>query len=151
MFSNQDPSPHRRSPHWELLRDLVRFQAKLLVDWLRDILFSPLSIVAAIAGIFVDRNEPQALYRQLMGFGRRTERWINLFDRSNQKIDLEEPGIDELFAKLERRVVDQYHRGGATASAKHAIDRSLEGLHRGLDRLKGQSPEVEDDNEGEAR
>ena len=85
----------------------------------------------------IDRNEPQALFHKLMGAGRQSERWISLFGRSNQ--DRQEPGIDELFSKLEQRVVDQYHKGGATASAKHAVDRSLEGLHRGLDRLKGQS------------
>jgi hypothetical protein len=142
----EDPQPVSQNPHWELLRDLVRFQAKLLLDGLRDILMSPLSMVAAIAGTLVDRNRPQALFRQTMDFGQRTERWINLFDRSGQQVDVGEPGIDELFAILEQRVVDQYHRGGATASAKNAIDRSLEGLHRGLDHLKGQSLEDQGDD-----
>jgi hypothetical protein len=139
-YMNNEPSPpsEPENPHWELLRDLAKFQAKLVVDGLRDVLMSPVSIVAAIAGMIVDRKDPQALFRQTLHFGRRTERWINLFDGSSADSAREEPGIDELFAKLERRIVDQYERGGATASAKHAIDRSLDGVHRGLDRLKGQ-------------
>ena len=141
MSSSKDPDQHRENPHWELLRDLTRFQAKLLVDWLRDILMSPTSIVAAVAGMIIDRNEPQALFHRVLRFGHRTERWINLFDRSRHEMDSGEPGIDELFAKLEQRVVDQYHCGGATAAAKNAIDRSLESLHRGLDRLVGQPSE----------
>ena len=139
MFSKKDPISTTQNPHWELLRDLIKFQAKLLADWLRDILLSPLSIVAAVAGMILNQKEPQTLFQLLMGVGRRSERWINLFSRADQDIERQEPGIDELFEKLEQQIVRQYHQGGATASAKHAIDRSLDGLHRGLDRLKGLS------------
>jgi hypothetical protein len=38
--------------------------------------------------------------------------------------------IRDIVARFERAVVEQYQRGGVTASAKAAIDRSLDGLNR---------------------
>jgi hypothetical protein len=38
--------------------------------------------------------------------------------------------IDAFVARFERTVVEQYERGGVTASAKAAIDRSLDALSR---------------------
>ena len=38
--------------------------------------------------------------------------------------------MDSLVAQVERLMVDQYERGGVTASAKQAIDRSLDAISR---------------------
>jgi hypothetical protein len=38
--------------------------------------------------------------------------------------------IDAFVARFERTVVEQYERGGVTASAKAAIDRSLDAIGR---------------------
>jgi hypothetical protein len=69
----------------------------------------------------------------MVAFGGRTDTWINLFGMPGRP---DEPGrdesvtIDSLVAQLERIMVDQYQRGGVTASAKQAIDRSLDSISR---------------------
>ncbi len=114
---------------WALLRDLVRFQLKLLMDGLRDLLMSPVSLVAAVAGLLLEPRDPRRYFERALHFGRRTEEWINLFDRAHEPDTV---GIDELFGHLESRLVEQYRRGGLTSSAKHTIDASLDRLHRAV-------------------
>ena len=109
------------------------FQAKLLIDGLRDLLMSPISLVAAIAGLLTHRRSPDRYFRRLIEFGAESERWINLF--GHRPPDAPDPGIDEIFRRLEQRVIDQYQRGGLTAHAKQALDRSLDHVHRQVERL----------------
>jgi hypothetical protein len=42
--------------------------------------------------------------------------------------------IDAVIGRLERLLVEHYERGGVTASAKAAIDRSLDAIARTRDR-----------------
>jgi hypothetical protein len=146
--SNQqaDETPDVAHPRWSLMASVAKFQAKLLVDGLRDLVMSPVSLGAALAGLLFEPNDPGKLYRRLLKLGQRSERWINLFGYTGQ-LDAE-PGIDDLFGQLESRLVEQYEQGGATASAKRAVDRSLDGLHRGLERLRER---VNEDGSSEER
>jgi hypothetical protein len=50
--------------------------------------------------------------------------------RSPQAAPADPASIDALVGRLERLIVEQYERGGMTASAKAAIDRSLDALGR---------------------
>lgn len=56
------------------------FQAKLAGDALRDLVMSPLSIIAFLLDILVRPAHHKSFHRKLMSFGRRTDRWINLFE-----------------------------------------------------------------------
>lgn len=112
---------------------VLRFQVKLLVDGLRDLVMSPISLAAALIGLVAHPDRPGRLFEQVLDFGRQTEDWINLFGRPQ-----EEPGIDELFGKLERQLESQYDSGGVTRAAKHTVDASLDRLHRAIDRVKAQ-------------
>ncbi|MDH3298094.1 MAG: hypothetical protein OEM96_07455, partial [Gemmatimonadota bacterium] len=64
----------------------------------------------------------------------RTEGWINLFGAPSVPghPELSESGrsIDTVVKQVEGLVVEQYERGGLTASAKEAIDRSLDKISR---------------------
>lgn len=62
-----------------VFRDVVVFQFKLLVDGLRDVLISPLSILAAIVDLLVPGDDGGKRFYAVVRFGRRTEEWINLF------------------------------------------------------------------------
>ena len=112
---------------WALIGQVLRFQVKLLVDGLRDLIMSPVSLVAALIGLLVHPTQPGRLFGQVLDFGRKTEEWINLFDREQP-----EPGIDELFSHLEQRLETQYRDGGVTRTAKQTVDASLNGLQRAL-------------------
>lgn len=129
-------------PRWQLIRNLLVFQAKLVIDGLRDVVLSPISLFAALAGLVAHRQDPQRYFRRVIEVGAASERWINLFGRP---ADEDQANLDELFDRLEQRVVDQYQRGGLTAQTKRAIDRSLDTVHRRLDGLSSAARGSEDD------
>lgn len=127
------PPPTR----WGLLRDLVAFQAKLALDGLRDLLLSPISLIAAVVGLLTGGERPGRYFYDLMHLGRRSDGWINLFgagDRTPPPEGLPEPGqtkgVDAVFDRLEERIVERVDRGGAMASAKRAVDRALDTVQR---------------------
>lgn len=115
------PAPSR----WQLLADVLRFQAKLFVDGLRDLLMSPISLLAALYGLLLEPENPRRQFDQVLNFGRKTEAWINLFGRQSN-----ESGLDDMFASLEDRMRQQVDQGGMTAAAKQKIDQSLDRLHQ---------------------
>ena len=125
-MSSLDPLPEEAGSRWELIRDVLVFQLKLGIDALRDVALVPISLVAAVVDLATGGDRPENFY-EVVRLGRRSERWINLFgtvDPPEEQDDL--PSLDSLVGQVERLVVEQYERGGVTASAKEAIDRSLD-------------------------
>jgi hypothetical protein len=122
--SADDTDPARPEGRWAFIRDLVMFQVKLLLDALRDIVLSPISIVVGLIDLASGDDPPGRNFNRLLAVGRRSDSWINLF--GEQRHEGEGEGVDSLVSHLERLLVDQVERGGVTASAKEAIDRSLD-------------------------
>jgi len=127
-------TPATDHPRWALLRDLAVFQLKLIVDGLRDLVMSPISIGIGIAGLLLDPNDPGRLFRRLLAFGRRSEGWINLFGRPRRFGGGQR--IDDLFEQMEQQIVSHYEQGGATATAKDAVDRSLDRLSASIEQMR---------------
>ncbi len=120
---------------WELIRDAIVFQVKLAIDAVRDLLFSPLSIAAAVIDLITGGEHPGRYFYAVLAAGGRTEGWINLFGAPNRTNGHEltsggGPTVDSFIKQIEGLVVEQYERGGLTASAKEAIDRSLNTIAR---------------------
>ncbi|HRP34477.1 MAG TPA: hypothetical protein PLI48_01220 [Gammaproteobacteria bacterium] len=107
-----------------VLRDVIVFQVKLLVDGLRDLLLSPVSIIAALIDLLVPGDDGGKRFYGVVHFGRRTERWINLFGMAD-KHDPEAPpaGIDVLLADLEGLARDPARREEARARAQAIVER----------------------------
>jgi len=147
------PLDEHRERRWRLVRDLAVFQGKLLVDGLKDLVLAPVSLVAALAGLLLDRDEPGRPFYTLLRWGHGFDRWVNLFGASRRALPpaaeaseasegMSNPspapghapargdgeGLDAYVARLERVLVEQYRRGGLTAKAKDAIDQALDGL-----------------------
>ena len=130
---NQD-GPDR----WTLIRDIAVLQVKLIVDGFRDLVLVPASLVAGIWSLLggtVDRPGPQ--FYQLIGLGKRSELWINLFkayENAPPEVRKDEAfgvaNMDELVDKFESFVVDEYQRGGVTKQAKDRIDQALNAIQR---------------------
>jgi len=123
---------------WELIRDILVLQLKLAVDALRDLLISPASIIAGIVDLVRGGERPGRLFYSVLAAGRRSEQMIDLFGdadrvapRAGVPARAERASLDAVVAHVERMIVEQYERGGITASAKSAIDRSLDALGRG--------------------
>ena len=102
-----------------VFRDVVVFQAKLVVDGLRDLLISPVSVLAALVDLLVPGNDGGKRFYAVVRFGRRTEEWINLFGAAGPKsATAEASGIDVLFNELEERLRDPVLREQARARAQ---------------------------------
>jgi hypothetical protein len=108
-----------------VFRDVVVFQAKLLVDGLRDLLISPVSVLAALVDLLIPGDDGGKRFYAVVRFGRRTEEWINLFGAAGpEQQAAEASGIDVLFNELEDRLRDPALREQALARA-HALAERL--------------------------
>lgn len=116
---------------WELIRDVLVFQLKLVLDAVRDFALSPLSIGAGVLDL-VSGDEPAGRrFYAVLRLGQRAERWLDLYRPAGRLEGGEElPGVDSVVARVEALLAQQVERGGVTAQAKAAIDRSLDALSR---------------------
>jgi hypothetical protein len=117
----------KRSPSVELIRDAAVLQVKLLADGARDALLIPLSIIATLVGLARGGDQPDTEFRRVIKFGRRSERWINLFGHQ-RPLGREHPAgsLDQLLERVEDAVMEQYNRGTTAAEARSAITRALQ-------------------------
>ena len=118
---------------WTLIRDVAVFQLKLFVDGLRDLVMMPISLGVAVLDLLGVGPRAGRWFYDLLNVGKKTEHWINLFgavDHAEALPASPRPGIDALVHRMERLVVQEYERGGITASAKDAVDRALDNLSK---------------------
>lgn len=107
-----------------VLHDVVVFQFKLFVDGLRDLLISPVSIFAALVDLLVPGDDGGKRFYAVVRYGRRTERWINLFGAADKAGPAgEAAGMDVIIADLEEMVRDPARREEARARAQALVDR----------------------------
>lgn len=130
--------PADAEAYWTLIRDVAVLQVKLVVDGLRDLVLVPASIVAGIVSLANSANgRPGPEFYRLLALGKRSERWINLFGALRRSPEpAAKPGpaetgdIDDLVARVETFVIDEYRRGGVTRQAKDRLDEALAALQR---------------------
>jgi len=100
-----------RSPRFELARETVILQLKLLVDGLRDALLIPLSIAAAIFGILRGGDDCDREFRRVITLGVRSERWIDLFGHQRRRAKPHSMGsMDAILDQVESTVIKQYRK-----------------------------------------
>lgn len=133
IIKRENPSSLAPASRWQLLRDVLAFQFKLAMDGLRDILLSPVSIVAAIIGILTSGKEPGRYFYRLLEFGHKTDRWINLFnsysdDDPARESPTDSRGADAVVKKAEAFVVDEYRKGGVVQKLKDNADKAIDRL-----------------------
>lgn len=116
---------------WTLLRDVLAFQFKLFVDGVRDLVLMPVSLGAAVLDFLGVGPRAGRHFYDLLHLGQKSEHLINLFgatEHADTLMNAPRPGIDSLISRMERLVVNEYERGGITASAKDTVDRALDRL-----------------------
>ncbi len=119
---SKDGMPERTDSHVsraELALAVARFQLKLLLDGVRDILLSPVSIIAALIGILSTDPTPDRAFRRVMVWGRKSEDWINLFGYRKGAQS------DQLLQPLEQRVLDEVQGDGLVGRASRGLDSAL--------------------------
>lgn len=105
-----------------LLRDVLVFQLKLLLDAVRDILLSPLSLTAAAIDGLRGRKDERGLFYGLLRLGRRSEDWIDLWGAARAADEPHPENVDALLARVEDLVRDP----GAGMRKARALKRWLE-------------------------
>ena len=85
MFFSEPEDSKAQVTFSRALRHLVFFQLKLGADALRDLLLSPVSIAVFFLDIIRKPAIEDSLYLRLMILGRRSDRYINLFDEHKDK------------------------------------------------------------------
>ena len=140
MDENRSTEEHYPD-RWTLIRDIAVLQVKLVVDGFRDLVLVPASLIAGIASLVSGTKErPGPQFYQLIGVGKQSERWIDLFksyenapDEVKQEYSFGVANMDELVDRFESFVVDEYQRGGVTKQAKDRIDQALNAIQRNRD------------------
>lgn len=128
--------------HSMLIRDAVVFQVKLVIDGFRDLVLIPASFFAALMSLIRSHDgRPGPHFYRLLGVGKQSERWIDLFAAYRNapqdvggEVNETETNIDDIVRRVESFVVDEYRRGGVSKQAKTHIDAALEALRRGRNR-----------------
>lgn len=137
MTLQSDNNTHQPST-WTLIRDVALLQVKLLVDGARDLLLVPATLIAGFVSLATSQDgKPGPQFYRLVGIGKQSERWINLFgafDNAPPEVVEENhfgnTDMDQIVTRMESFVVDEYKRGGITAQAKERIDKALSALQR---------------------
>ena len=106
----------------QLLRQILVFQFKLAMDGIRDVLLSPISVIAALAGILTNHPDPSRYFRQLLLLGHRSDQWINLFDTLSK--DSESSTADDFVREAESIVRSELEKGGVMPRLKHPAKKS---------------------------
>ena len=116
----------------DLIRDAVVFQIKLIVDGIRDFVLIPVSLIASILSLVRPGDKPGSEFYEVVAFGRRTEKMINLFgaaDRLGRDVDDSGPDLDSLVSDVENYVRKEAQSERFEA-ARDRIERAL-GLRTG--------------------
>jgi hypothetical protein len=130
-----------RPPTWTLIRDIAVLQVKLVVDGLRDLILVPASLVAGIISLGKTKNGvPGTEFYTLVGVGKQSERWINLFGayrnappEVTEQNHFGEADIDDIVSRVETFVVDEYKRGGVTKQARDRMNKAMDAMRRRKD------------------
>ena len=95
-------SQYRR---WKIFKALVVFQMKLALDWLRDLLLSPVAFFCALIDFVTGAPPHRSLFQQLMRFGQKSDLWINLFDHQdeNESVDQWVDGVERKWRNRKMR------------------------------------------------
>lgn len=126
--------PEIRAQRGAVLRDFAIFQVKLLIDGVKDVVLSALSIGALVLDILAGGGSRPRLFYKVLAFSERFDLWLNLsgaVDRMERgELDEEglfgasEAGSDSLLGKVEELV-----RGG---DLPRQVREKLEEEHRRL-------------------
>ena len=133
-----DDEPTRqtlRDMRWKVARDLIVFQGKLALDAIRDLALAPVAIGAALLGVVSRPDNPGVYFYDLMRWGRRSDKFINLFSAGQDPEEQDNfPSVDDLVTTVEEAIVKEHEKGGMTAEAKSHIDKTLDKLDEAMER-----------------
>ena len=64
---------------WQLIRESIKFQIKLILDAARDLILSPVAIICTVLDLVKGNSKQDGHFQRLMHWGHNTDHWLNLF------------------------------------------------------------------------
>ena len=133
---NELPETREPPDRRMLVRDVLVFQFKLIVDGLRDFFLVPVAFVAGLLSFFNSKDGvPGPQFYHLLQFGKQSEEWIDLFGAMRNappevrgSVNFPNESMDQILDRIETFVVDEEKRGGITAQARERLERALRGF-----------------------
>jgi len=99
-------NPETKKKAAPLIRAVALLQIKLLLGAARDLVLSPLTIVAALFDLAqIERQEPRHL-RQVLRFGERMDEWIDVWSGARDEHAPPRENVDALLVRVEEVVRD---------------------------------------------
>lgn len=100
------PATTKRIGFGQLLADLIRFQVKLIVDAVRDVLLVPVAFTAAGIDAMLMRWRQPSLFYRVLQIGERSERLIDLWSVLYQRVGPPPERVDAMLDQVEAAVRD---------------------------------------------
>ena len=133
---NELPETREPPDRRMLIRDVLVFQFKLIVDGLRDFFLVPVAFVAGLLSFFNSKDGvPGPQFYHLLQFGKQSEEWIDLFGAMRNappevrgSVNFPDESMDQILDRIETFVVDEEKRGGITAQARERLEKALRGF-----------------------
>ena len=107
----------------QLVWEVLRFQLKLVIDGVVDVILSPMAWLALLLGLLRGGEDPHRYFRELLRFGRRIEVWLNLFGVYRRR-----GTADELMDEWRERVFGE-------PKAEEWLRRAGDKMNAGLDAM----------------
>ncbi len=122
--------PESRPTGRSLIRDMAYLQFKLLLDALRDLVLSPLSLVAGAIDLLSSGFQPPRYFRAVLRLGERSDEWIDLWSASRSARSSQHSNVDALLAHVEAVVSDPKAGAPPARVLKRWVEQQAARVHR---------------------
>ncbi|MFT4927807.1 MAG: hypothetical protein ACI8WB_003921 [Phenylobacterium sp.] len=136
---------------WPLIKQAMIFQLKLGLDALRDLLLSPVSIVAVIIDVLLRHDRKDSLFLRLMKYGRLSDHWINLFDTKELHDKHTNKSVDYWLGQVEQAVKTQKNGGEINQSHKEKLEQLLTSINSNSSNSSNNKSNKQDDKAGQSK
>lgn len=89
-----------------LIRSVALLQVKLLLDALRDIALSPLTLAAALVDLAQIKQQRPRYFQAVLRIGEKTDGWIDLWSAARDASGAPRENVDKLLERVEEIVRD---------------------------------------------
>lgn len=125
LDDESEAAPPHHDARVRLVWELAVLHVKLLVEALRDVFLSPISIIAVILGLLAGGEKPDVYFRRVQRFGRRADLWLNVFGSHHRG-----PSADEIVRPIEQKVLAQTKPGGRFIRGAGQVNQLLDAVNR---------------------
>lgn len=125
MINDEPDTPPHHDARIRLVWELVVLHLKLLLEAVRDLFLSPISIIAVVMGLIAGGEKPDVYFRRVQRFGRRSDLWLNVFGSHHRG-----PSADEIVRPIEEKLLAQTKAGGKFVRGAGHVNQLLDAVNR---------------------